>query len=754
MSILEKIRNHTGLLLGVVGGALILFIVQSALTSGTSLFGTNDNAVGKVYGQDVLMDEFKERYDLYEKNQQNQQQQNQSPDELKQQIVNQAWQSIVTDKINKREYEALGLAVSDEEIYELMIGNPHQMVLQQIKDPKTGQIIPQYAKPDGTLDVAKWNKFVVDLNTVQKDLKPEEQEQAAKQRKQWADFEKSIVDMRLNEKYQALIKKGLYVSSKHAEYENKNQNSKFNVQFVAKNYAEVADSTIAVTDDEIQKYYNDHLYQYQNEKTSRKIDYVLFNAVASPEDVIAIKADLEDITKNFKALEPGKADDSSFVAQEAEAGNGSGIVKIKAKDVSPMMDSTIKTAAPGFITVPYIEAGLYKISKLMNRSLVNDSGKVRHILIGFNKMLPDGNQVPRDPAAAKKTADSVVEVLKKGGNFNDLVAKLSDDGGKKAPNPQPTPQNPNPDTVNVKGRNGVYGWVKPGDGYVPEFLDFAITGKKGEIKSVKTQFGYHVMEIMDASSSKVELLTIGTIGRVIEPSQKTMSKVTGDANKFAGENNTKEKFDKAVTDQGLNKRFIDELEENEYKIPGIDSPKDIVVWAYNAKEGDVSEVFTFNSKINLVAKLVEIKNKGVKALAHCKDEVKTKVIQEKKAAKFVDEFNKNAGGTISALATKMKLQVNTADSLVFASYNVPGAGQEFEVLGAASGLKVNTVSKPIIGASGVYVITVTGQKIATVKDIKTARKTSTSILQNRTYEVAEALKKLADPEQHTNKANL
>src|SRR3954469_3413355 len=64
-SVLERIRRRTGLLVGIVGLALVIFILESLLGSGASIFGTNDLAyAGSINGKKIDRNEFANRFEM------------------------------------------------------------------------------------------------------------------------------------------------------------------------------------------------------------------------------------------------------------------------------------------------------------------------------------------------------------------------------------------------------------------------------------------------------------------------------------------------------------------------------------------------------------------------------------------------------------------------------------------------------------------------------------------------------------------
>jgi len=62
-SVLQKIQNQTGCLLLVIGVAMLAFVLTDLVSSGTSIFGSDQNSVGKINGESVSYDEFNSTYE-------------------------------------------------------------------------------------------------------------------------------------------------------------------------------------------------------------------------------------------------------------------------------------------------------------------------------------------------------------------------------------------------------------------------------------------------------------------------------------------------------------------------------------------------------------------------------------------------------------------------------------------------------------------------------------------------------------------
>lgn len=732
MSVLEKIRSKTGILVGIVGLALVIFILQSALETGNSFFGSNERAVGKIAGKSIDYNEF---YSKVQEFVNNYQQNSGQPvdDQTRAQLVDQVWDKFIRDNTLKVEYEKLGVVVSDDELFDLMINNPHQAIVSQLSDKQTGKVVPQFAKADGTIDPAKLAAFV--------------QQMTPDQEKFWKQMEDYVKELRVSEKYNNLIKKGLYVTKVEAKDAYEVQTTAANVRFVMKRFTSVSDSTIQVSDEELQKYYNENIYKFWNYETTRKIDYVSFDAFPSPEDLEDIKKEMTSLAEEFKSKTTA-AEDTAFLIAENENGFVD-INLVKKEMLNPGIDSSVFAAADGTVFGPFQENSVLKISKLISKKNMMDSAKVRHILVAHANGGVQG--ITRTKEQAKKMADSLLAELKKDTKkFNDYVKNFSDDGGKKMP-----PDKKEGD--DYMGKDGNYGWVKESSQFVEPFKNFGLTGKKGDLGVVETNFGYHIMEVLDISKGQTQKFNMATVTRKIEPSSKTLQKYYAQASEFSGKYNTSELFEKGLTEMKLNKRMADNVRENDRQVPGINDSKPLIKWMYyTANLNDVSPVFDFGTRF-IVAKLTSVREKGTPKMEEIKEDLLVKAREAKKAEMFEKEFQSKMAGakTIDEVSSKVAIPIERMDNLNFGAYSIQNVGREDAMCGAVLGLKENTLSKIIKGTNGVFVMVIDSKSnVDPNKDtnknyVATTQKGALINLTSRVdYEVFEALKKTADIEDH------
>lgn len=715
MSVLEKIRSKTGLLVGIIGLALVIFILESLLGSGSALFANSDSLVGEIAGDKIDYNTFNAKVEQQIMQIQQSNPQAQINDQMREQIVNQVWQEMINERVNKKQYKKLGIDVSADELYDLMLVHPHQYVIQQVSDPNTGKIIEGFARPDGSLDVVKLGQWVGQMN--------------ADQAKFWKQLETSIAELRAAEKYNALVKKGMYVTTAEAKDAFIGQTKQVNASFVMKRYASVSDSAVKVSEEEITNYYNKHKADYKVGQSTRKIEYVAFDVLPSNKDYEVLQKEAVEVADIFKTKTA--KEDSSYIAQETEGGQ----VMISSYNKKNMIiaDSSVYTAAKGTVFGPYTEGTFLKIYKLTDSKSVADSAKVRHILIGLQSQK---TQTQRTPEGAKRIADSLTVLLKeKKVNFDTLVKTMSDDLGS-------------------IDKGGDYGWFDENKGFVEPFKNAGLMGTVGNITVVPTQYGFHIIEVLGVSKTRHNSYTVAQITKLIAPGSSTREEYYKAATAFAGKNTNTEAFNKAVDTEKLNKRIADDIKESDKNLPGLDNAKDLVRWVYKAKKGDVSEVFEFGDRY-IVANLTSIKDKGIAPLEEVREDVTKKAIRDKKAEQFLAEFNSKAGASksIDDIASKMGLVAEKADNLTFASYNIPAIGREDALIGTATAMKNGAISKAIKGDNGVFVVFVNAvNEAALPKDFKGKQKEMEQAANGRTdYEMYDALREKANIEDHRGK---
>lgn len=654
MAVIGRIRKHSGLLVIIIGVALAAFVLGDFVKKRPN----HSNIIAEVAGEKINPNDFNKKVEEnIQIRKQNSGHENLSAAE-NYEIRQSTWSQMMNEIVMNKQYDELGVSVSVDELNDLVRGkNPHPYIVQAFKDPKTGQFSPKLV-----------SDFLLNLDKVDPAMKD-----------RYLMLEKAIKAERLNTKYNSLITKGFYVPAAFAKREYEARTRTAMVRIVGAKYQVVTDNDAKITDADYQKYYDENSYKFIQDRATRDLEYVVFDVPASADDRKKIEEDVKGLYEEFKTT----TDVPAFVNSVSDTRYDSTWHK---KGILPArIDSLAFNSPVGSIFAPFEENGTIHIAKLMDVQARPDSMRASHILVSFAGG-GVSNDIKRTKEAAKKLADSLLAVIKKDPKQFELLAPSKSDDQSSAQ------------------KNGDLNWFADGT-MVPAFNNAVLKGTVGEIKEVETNFGYHIIKIT-GKKEPVKKVRVAVVDRKVEPSGKTFQDIFAQANEFAANNTTIEKFEKSVTQKGLNKRDASQLEAMANNIPGINSPREIIRWAFNetTKKGDVSTVFDTDGSY-VVATLKDIREKGTLPLDQIKDNIKPLVIREKKAEMLIKKITDKLASSkdLNLLAAGFQSKVDTA-SLTFASPNIPNYGREAEIVGTVFGMKKGQMSAALKGNMGVYVI--------------------------------------------------
>ncbi len=274
MAVLEKLRVRAGLLLAVVIGlSLLAFVLSDFLDSGGSLFTRSKYEIAEVSGKSVPYTDYEAKVGELENIQKIQTGQSGLDEETMDQIRSATWENMIQDMIMEKQYDKLGVSVSDEELKELIAGdNPHPAIAQLFTDPQTGI----FNRP-------AFSAFMQRIQNETEDT-PE--------KTYYLFLENEIFRQRKYTKYLNLVRKGLYGTSLEASRQQLETSRSVDVDYVVQNFSSISDSAVQVADADLKKYYGEHQNQYKQEE-SRDIRYVYFEVQPSKADYQAAKDFIE-----------------------------------------------------------------------------------------------------------------------------------------------------------------------------------------------------------------------------------------------------------------------------------------------------------------------------------------------------------------------------------------------------------------------------------------------------------------------------
>ncbi len=703
MSIIQNIRDKgTVIVIGVISLSLIGFLLMDARSGAAKgLFGGGDSkTIGIVNGKDIGIDEFNAKVKDAEAQYPN------TNGGVRQQIMQSVWDQMVAEKIVATEFDKLGLAFTPKEMSTIMFSDEApQQLKQAFTDPQTGQY-----------DVAKAQQWWAQTRK----SKNEEQRQALNSQ--------IIEPMRLNSlytKYTSMIAGSIYTPSWMTAKENEDDNSFANISYVAIPYSVISDSAIKVTDDDIEKYLEKNKLKYKQE-AGRMMSYVTFSASPGTKDSSGVRNLIEGLKPSFAADTNAK----TFLARNTTAINFFDGYALKSKMQMPDKDSIINLPE-GKVFGPYLDAGNYVLAKKLSTKFLPDSIKCRHILLGTNN--PQTGAVIMPDSVAKQKIDSIEAAIKTGADFTMLEEKYSTDEAAKKDKGVMTF-----DIATIQSEN-----------FAKEFGDFLLNEKGETKKVVKTQFGWHYIEILEKKNPQ-PAYKVAYLAKEIIPSDETINAANAAATKLSGQSRDLKAFDQYVKQNGLTKIDVPAVvKENDAQLGGLQDARPIVKWAFDAKEGEVSEPFSVSNQF-VVAVVTKKVKEGLPDVKTVRPLVESLVRNKKKADEIIKKLGKNSSPEAAAAVYQKQVLTTGADStLTFNAVIINGVGNEPKVAGAAFNKDYQTkVSPPIAGNTGVFVIKVNSISTKPPAPLAVAQQQK-NMKQNQLMQSAlgksfEALKKKAD----------
>lgn len=700
MSVIQTIREkYATLMVVVVCISLVAFLLMDALVGPKSFFHQNTE-VGSVNGQGMDIRDFTAEVQQQENLFRMQNPDRPANDETRHQVREQVWNKFIQDNLLGAEYEKLGIGFSPEELHDLTLttnADPQIKAIPAFKNPQTGEFDPNRVA-----------SFWQSLKNA-----PADNQQAAQQRAQWLQIEDYLQNSSKARKFSSLITKALYIPSWLSKEKEAERNTYATISYVSVDYTSIPDSSIKLTDAELQQYIDNHSALYQRDP-SRSIEYVSFNAIPSAQDTAAI---MKQMNGMIAAIDTIPADDvPGFISRNSETKYYDGFIP-GSMIQSSEKDSLLLLPVGGALG-PYYDNGSVVFAKMIAKKTIPDTVEMKQLLIS-TQLHPD--------TTAKRRIDSLENAVKAGANFDQLVAEFSDGSKEEGGKIVLTPGNPN----------------------IPEDMNhFAFNQRTGDIDVVKSEYGYHLVKIIDQKHFE-PAYKIAYLTRHMDPSQQTDNATFSEASRFAGVNTTRAAFEKSTSGQdGLNRLKAD-IKPTDYDVQNIGPARELIQWAYKAEVGDVSGVFSLGNKY-VIAVLTGIQEKGTADLASVRPQVEAIVRRDKKAALIAEKMK---GNTLQEVAKSVNDSISQAQHIGMVTPFIPNAGFEPKVVGAAFNPALKSgdkLSSPIYGNNGVYVLKVDSLQTETpeAEGEQYAKQQEMMLQQQVGSQLIEMLKKDAEIEDH------
>lgn len=699
MALISKIRKNSWILVVLIALGLIGFIVMDMTSGQQSIFGSSQFTLGSIDGKKLDWNHFSRVEQILYGN---------SGGEVYSRRQS-LWNYFVEEAIVQEEAEGLGLGISKSELMDLQFGpDPSPIIKQRFADPATRQVNFQQ------------------LNDIRKAIE-EGTFTDPRMRSYWAQQEKEIIKERLQSKINNLIAKAVYTPTWMAEMGYVEQNQAIDFNYVKIPFDEIDNTEVTLSDDDYKQYIKDNEARLKQDEETRKLEYVVFDILPSAADSTELKNKVAELVPDFEATD----DDSAFVARNY--GDISANYFSKEELPAAIADTAFQIPV-GSVYGPYSDGGSYQAVKILGHELMADSADSRHILIPAD--------TPEAFTAAKKTIDSLENLLLAGASFDTLALKFSKDPGS-------------------ANKGGKYEGTTPNQ-FVPEYNEVLfVTGQIGKLYSVRTSYGWHLVEVLSRSASKTERVKVAFIREAIVPSEATQNEAYQRTQAFVGQNRDIEQFRKSVQEmEGLEMEISPSLKKNDFNVGNLgaaQASRDMIRWAFNASKGDVSpEIYAYQDPVSyytnkyVLVALRSIQKAGLPSVENIKDEIEQQVINIKKGELIKQRIQ---GTDLAAIAANFKTKIDTATNVTFAASYIPTLGSEPALIGEVFNLEQGQISKPVVGNAGVYVAKVTNKPaVGQANNIPQMRKVMAQTIRSQINgQLIQAMKKNADIEDYRSK---
>ncbi|MDO4708046.1 MAG: SurA N-terminal domain-containing protein [Porphyromonadaceae bacterium] len=665
MAVLEKIRNNAGLLVGGIGVALFAFIIGDGLRSGGTWFQQRQQVALSVNGQEVGIQDYDARFQTLT----SQMGQGGSlTDEQRMMLNNQLRNEYITDFALAQITEELGLRVTPEEVYALLVGQG------VTPSPMASQFFSRFGI-DAT-DTQAVNDFISQMSEKSFSAMSSEQQSAlAPIRAQWQTLQKSIINNRLQEKYLTLLSRSYKVTK--LDEEVLSGMGTRSVALVRTTPMVSVDSTSRPTDEEIKKFYEERKSGFRMPYPTAEVSYISTQVTPSSEDyAAAAEAMQQAYTALSEASTMDQVEDAlrshneKFVAKAYLTTSDLDQLGVGAEEIE-----FLRNASLGSVNSPRLVSDRYSLVKLIDKKQGVGTMGVRLIAL--------------DSAMSTKT-DSLMALLASGADFADLARKHSID----------------PSTAQNGGLlmfPGQYGQM---DSTFSEYaltsigLDTLYRAPFGSVVTLDRGFGKFLIKAVN-SGAVVDKYRFASATIPAVFSSKTYNARYDALNKIlAAGGSFADMAAKAEVEGFLVRRSVS-VSTDEPQLGGIPSSRPVITWAMNAKEGElVDKVYRCGSDYLVVASLDKSYPAGYTPLAAVREQIASYLETEKRAKALATQLAAKGLTTLEAYAADMNASI---DTLVGVSYVVRGReGAAFN--GQAMTTPIGQLSKPFASNSEVIVL--------------------------------------------------
>lgn len=680
MTALGKIRSKGILLIIIIGLGLFAFIAEEAFRSCNGIKGQNSQQIGEVLGEKIYVQDFQKLLEEYQDAMKlTMRTDNLSEDQLNQ-LKDQVWQQLVSERVMKEDCKKLGLTVTEDELQNVLNDGTNQLLTQT----------PFVNQQTGRFDVSILKQFIDAYRKAEASNNSQQLDQMRPAYNYWLFVEKNLRTQLLAQKYQSLLANCVLSNKVEAKMAFNEENEEAQIQLASIDYNTIKDADIKVTDEELKAKYEELKPAFRQQQETRDVKMVDVQVKASATDRAQLQKDMAGYQKQLAEA----ADPTQVVSKSGSMIQYIGLpVSGKAFQQYPDIASKIDSMAVGTTgVVENTKDNTYNIVRILSRTELPDSVEFRQIQVGGKTL-----------EAARASADSIQKALAAGGDFQAIAKRYGQD------------------STTTWFTGAMYEQASTMSQDNRAYIEALLNGAVGSTQNIELTQGNVVIQVLNRKAMKSKAVA-AVIKKEIRFSDNTYSKAYNRFSQFVTQSQASlADLQKHATKFGYTVQDLNDFATSSHTVGNVGGSgiRDAIKWIFEAKEGQVSQLFEAGKENDhlLVLCMTKIHPQGYRPWddAQVKEILKREVIRDKKAEMIMAKLK----GVNSIAAAQAKgAKVSTVNQITFAApafIQATGAAEPALSGAVAATAQGKFCSAPVKGNAGVYVFQVVKKQMRPAK---------------------------------------
>ncbi len=668
------------MLIIIIGLGLFAFIAEEAFRSCNGIKGQNSQQIGEVLGEKIYVQDFQKLLEEYQDAMKlTMRTDNLSEDQLNQ-LKDQVWQQLVSERVMKEDCKKLGLTVTEDELQNVLNDGTNQLLTQT----------PFVNQQTGRFDVSILKQFIDAYRKAEASNNSQQLDQMRPAYNYWLFVEKNLRTQLLAQKYQSLLANCVLSNKVEAKMAFNEENEEAQIQLASIAYNTIKDADIKVTDEELKAKYEELKPAFRQQQETRDVKMVDVQVKASATDRAQLQKDMAGYQKQLAAA----ADPTQVVSKSGSMIQYIGLpVSGKAFQQYSDIASKIDSMAVGTTgVVENTKDNTYNIVRILSRTELPDSVEFRQIQVGGKTL-----------EAARASADSIQKALAAGGDFQAIAKRYGQD------------------STTTWFTGAMYEQASTMSQDNRAYIEALLNGAVGSTQNIELTQGNVVIQVLNRKAMKSKAVA-AVIKKEIRFSDNTYSKAYNRFSQFVTQSQASlADLQKHATKFGYTVQDLNDFATSSHTVGNVGGSgiRDAIKWIFEAKEGQVSQLFEAGKENDhlLVLCMTKIHPQGYRPWddAQVKEILKREVIRDKKAEMIMAKLK----GVNSIAAAQAKgAKVSTVNQITFAApafIQATGAAEPALSGAVAATAQGKFCSAPVKGNAGVYVFQVVKKQMRPAK---------------------------------------